>query len=169
MWRGHKKLVKGEKRMKIYVKDRPAEDEAYAGGLWDLAAELAKAVAFYRLQDENGDVNEVVYSYEWGQEEIYNLLLSNVVDISEHDKEKNAEIEQLKSTSEHLMKGIKETIKAHIKDIGELYVNEKKARRIAELALDKIASEIIGGVSLSELVERTREQAATEIAKGEDK
>lgn len=45
------------------------EDEKGAGGLWDLAAKIALAVASKRK------AHMPYYAEEWGQEDIYNLLL----------------------------------------------------------------------------------------------
>lgn len=58
--------------MKVIIKViGEGEDEKGANGLWDLAGEIALAVAFKR---EVFVEEQPYYAEEWGQEEIYNLL-----------------------------------------------------------------------------------------------
>jgi hypothetical protein len=56
--------------MELYIKDCPIEDEKGSGGLWDLAGEIALAVAFSR----DGITNDAAYAEEWGQDAIYDKL-----------------------------------------------------------------------------------------------
>lgn len=58
--------------MKVTIKvTGEGEDEKGAGGLGDLAGEIALAVAIKR---EVFVEEQPYYAEEWGQEEIYNLL-----------------------------------------------------------------------------------------------
>ncbi len=153
--------------MKIYVEDIPIEDEQDAGGLWDLSAELAKAVAFYRQADDEND--PVVYANEWGQEDVYHILCGEVKPITDHDREKDAEIVRLKEKIQLCF--AKETeLSALLLEQKTAFIVEKQAREIAERALyislyfaDKSFNEHIDDMVLNSLPDISIEEAIEQI------
>lgn len=106
------------------------EDEKDANGLWDLAAELALAVAFKRESVTGQDEEQPYYPDEWGQEEVYNILLdlakythpehysnrqddedeeTDTGDLSEETK--RGWLEKAKIDYEELLRAVKQTYK----------------------------------------------------------